>query len=70
RIIELKGYDFQIGHAYFMEDDFELVDCINNKVIPLLLEYFLNDEKEVKGILTHAGLILDENGWPLKIIGK
>ena len=70
RIVELKGYDFQIGHAYFMGDDFELVDCINNKVIPLLLEYFLNDEKEVKGILTHAGLILDENGWPLKIIGK
>ena len=70
RIIELKGYDFQIGHAYFMVDDFELVDCINNKVIPLLLEYFLNDEKEVKGILTHAGLILDETGWPLKIIGK
>lgn len=70
RIIELKGYDFQIGHAYFMGNDFELVDCINNKVIPLLLEYFLNDEKEVKGILAHAGLILDENGWPLKIIGK
>lgn len=70
RIIELKGYDFQIGHAYFMSDDFELVDCINNKVIPLLLEYFLNDEKEVKGILTKAGLILEENGWPLKIIGK
>lgn len=70
RIIELKGYDFQIGHAYFMEDDFDLVECINKKVIPLLLEYFLNDEKEVKGILSHAGLILEENGWPLKIIGK
>ena len=70
RIIELKGYDFQIGHAYFMEDDFDLVECVNKKVIPLLLEYFLNDEKEVKGILSHAGLILEENGWPLKIIGK
>jgi hypothetical protein len=70
RIIELKGYDFQIGHAYFMEDDFELVECVNKKVIPLLLEYFLNDEKEVKGILSHAGLILEENGWPLRIIGK
>lgn len=70
RIIKLKGYDFQIGHAYFMEDDFKLVDCINNKIIPLLLEYFLNDEEEVKGILAHAGLILDDNHWPLKIIGK
>ncbi|NTW32038.1 MAG: AAA domain-containing protein [Bacteroidetes bacterium] len=70
RIIELKGYDFQIGHAYFMEDNFDLVECVNKKVIPLLLEYFLNDEKEVKGILSHAGLIIEENGWPLKIIGK
>lgn len=70
RIIELKGYDFQIGHAYFMSDDFDLVECVNNKVIPLLLEYFLNDENEVKGILSHAGLVIKENGWPLKIIGK
>lgn len=70
RIIDLKGYDFQIGHAYFMTDDFDLVECINNKVIPLLLEYFLNDENEVKNILTHAGLVIEENGWPLKIIGK
>lgn len=70
RIIELKGYDFQIGHAYFMTDDFDLVECVNKKVIPLLLEYFLNDENEVKNILTHAGLVIQENGWPLKIIGK
>ncbi|PTN01874.1 McrB family protein [Mangrovibacterium marinum] len=70
RIVELKGYDFQIGHAYFMTDDFDLVDCINNKVIPLLLEYFLNDENEVKNILSHAGLVVKENGWPLQIIGK
>lgn len=70
KIIELKGYDFQIGHAYFMSDDFDLVKCINNMVIPLLLEYFLNDENEVKSILTHAGLVIQENVWPLKITGK
>lgn len=70
KIIELKGYDFQIGHAYFMTQDFNLVDCINNKVIPLLLEYFLNDENEVKNILTHAGLEIQDNGWPLRIVGK
>jgi len=70
KIIELKGYDFQIGHAYFMTEDFNLVDCINNKVIPLLLEYFLNDENEVKNILTHAGLEIQDNGWPLQINGN
>ena len=70
KIIELKGYDFQIGHAYFMTEDFHLVDCINNKVIPLLLEYFLNDENEVKNILTHAGLEIQDNSWPLQINGN
>lgn len=70
KIIELKGYDFQIGHAYFMTEDFNLVDCINNKVIPLLLEYFLNDENEVKNVLTHAGLEVQDKSWPLQIISK
>ncbi len=70
KIIELKGYDFQIGHAYFMSDDFNLIGCMNNKVIPLMLEYFLNDENEVKNILKYAGLALHENEWPLQIIGK
>jgi len=70
RIIDLKGHDFQIGHAYFMTADFDLVTCINNKVIPLLLEYFLNDKNVVEQILKNAGLILQENSWPLKIIGK
>lgn len=70
KIIELKGYDFQIGHAYFMTEDFNLNNCINNKVIPLLLEYFLNDENEVKNVLTHAGLEVQDKSWPLQIIGN
>ena len=53
-----------------MTDDFDFAKCINNKVIPLLLEYFLNDENEVKNILSHAGLVIKENGWPLQIIDK
>ena len=67
-IILRKGYDFQIGHAYFMGDDNK--DCenrMNNKVIPLLLEYFMNDEKEVKDILRKANVELVENSWPLRI---
>lgn len=67
QIIKLKGYDFQIGHSYFMGTQFNLVDAMNIKVIPLLLEYFMNDEKEVRNIITNAGLKIDENGWPLRI---
>ncbi len=69
-IIKSKGHDFQIGHAYFMGDNKDLVQRMNKKVIPLLLEYYMNDKKEVKGILNSAGLIIEENSWPLKISGK
>lgn len=71
RIIEVKGYDFQIGHAYFMGENRDLVQCMNKKVTPLLLEYFMNDVDEVKSILTKfAGLEIEENSWPLKITGR
>ena len=43
---------------------------MNKKVIPLLLEYFMNDENEVRDILKSAGLSVDENSWPLRIYGK
>lgn len=70
QIIKSKGHDFQIGHAYFMGDNRGLVKRMNKKIIPLLLEYYMNDEKEVKGILQSAGLIIEEASWPLKISGK
>jgi len=70
QIIKAKGHDFQIGHAYFMGENKDLTQRMNKKVIPLLLEYFMNDEKEVKGILFNAGLQVEENSWPLKIAGK
>ncbi len=73
RIIETKGHDFQIGHSFFMGsngDTYDLNKTMNNKVIPLLLEYYMNDEKEVKGILLTAGLTIEENAWPLRITGK
>lgn len=69
-IISSKGHDFQIGHAYFMGDNDNLVERMNKKVIPLLLEYYMNDEKEVKDILSKAGLGLEDKSWPLKITGK
>jgi len=70
QIIKSKGHDFQIGHAYFMGENKDLVTRMNKKVIPLLLEYFMNDEKEVKDILYNAGLQVEENSWPIKITGK
>lgn len=70
RIIRTKGHDFQIGHAYFMGENDDLVNRMNNKVIPLLLEYYMNDKEEVEKILQDAGLIIEENTWPLRITGK
>ncbi|MBB6462390.1 AAA family ATPase [Flammeovirga kamogawensis] len=69
KIISMKGHDFQIGHSYFMDKNFDLFKTINNKVIPLLLEYFLNDEKDVKSILGYAGFKVDKTSWPLKVEG-
>ncbi len=64
-IIKRKGHDFTIGHAYFMGENYSLVKTINHKVIPLLLEYFMNDEKEVTAILKAANIEVE--GWPMKM---
>lgn len=69
QIIEKKGYDFQIGHSYFMNSDISIKERMNNSVIPLLLEYFMNDEAEVRRILKNAGLEVCQNKWPLSIDG-
>lgn len=69
-IIERKGYDFQIGHSYFMDDSLDLIQKMNRKVIPLLLEYFMNDEKEVKDILQLVGLKIEPNTWPIRIMRR
>src|SRR5690625_2711321 len=71
-IKETKGHDFQIGHSYFMKNDISLEHRINRKVIPLLLEYYMNDEKEVRNALMKAGLEINEEdgNWPLEITGR
>lgn len=55
-IVARKSRDFQIGHAYFLDPQETLPAIFNNKVIPLLYEYFLNDEKRVQEILQEAGI--------------
>jgi dynein-related subfamily AAA family protein len=73
-IIADKGHDFQIGHSYFMdskEDPYDFERRMNVKVIPLLLEYFMNDSKAVTQIISKAlnntTFKIDDNSWPLKI---
>ena len=77
KIIQLKGHDFQIGHSYFMstnEEDFDFEKQMNEKVIPLLLEYFMNDVQTVLDILNYAleGSIYEvlQDEWPLQIKRK
>jgi hypothetical protein len=55
QIIKHKSRDFQIGHAYFLEDK-PLQAILDQKVIPLLYEYFLNDATKVKLVLTNANI--------------
>jgi hypothetical protein len=61
-IRERKGADFQIGHAYFLNED-SLALILNNKVIPLLQEYFLNDLRTVKVLLAQVGWKTTETSW-------
>lgn len=61
-IREYKGADFQIGHAYFL-NDVSLENILNQKVIPLLQEYFLNDLRTVKDLLAKAGWETEETAW-------
>ena len=67
-ILDRKNHDFTIGHSYFMGDSYSREKTINNKVIPLLLEYFMNDEKEVIAILNQANLKV--GNWPLTLMSQ
>lgn len=69
-IIRTKGHDFQIGHSYFMNEKEDLAERMNKKVVPLLLEYYMNDEKEVRNILDMVGLEIEDDAWPIQIKGR
>ena len=67
-----KGVDFQIGHAYFLNENF-LIDVINENIVPLLIEYFRNDLEKVKGMMKDLNKTIDEDHYNntglLKYIG-
>ena len=64
-VLKWKGIDFQVGHADFMKE-LTLVETINKKTIPLLMEYYRNDSEQVKKYISEAlpktsGIITDFN---------
>jgi hypothetical protein len=66
RIKALKGADFMIGHAYLIDktgDAGEVVNVFNQKIIPLLNEYFYNQRNtSVHGLLNStplAGIVFE-----------
>jgi len=49
-----QSQDFNIGHSYFIKKEdaeFSIDKVMNNKIIPLLYEYFMGDKKEVIDLL-------------------
>jgi len=61
---ELRSTDLLVGHAYFMgKDERNLTDIMNNNIIPLLYEYFYDEEPKVRKALeclNDTNVILDE----------
>lgn len=52
---ELRSTDMLIGHAYFIgKNESNLDSIMNNKIIPLLYEYFYDDENKVETTLKNA----------------
>ena len=52
-----RGADFTIGHSYFMNKTIKnCSEIFNNSVIPLLMEYYMNDIEMVQGILKEIEL--------------
>lgn len=49
---ELRSTDLLIGHAFFIgKEESDLEEIMNNHIIPLLYEYFFDDENKVKKAL-------------------
>lgn len=52
-IKELESTDLLVGHAYFInKEENDLPNILNNQIIPLLYEYFYDDRKKVRLVVS------------------
>jgi len=52
---DLESADLLIGHSYFMNKTAaDLVEILNNSIIPLLYEYFYDNKNKVASVLSKA----------------
>lgn len=62
---ELRSTDLLIGHSYFIDRTIDNLNTIMNKnIIPLLYEYFYDDEAKIKKALdciSNTGFEIDKN---------
>lgn len=72
RIEYLLDREKTIGHAFFMDiENLEgLKKVFQNKIIPLLQEYFYNDYALIDAVLNHNGMIKIENEENAKYLQK
>lgn len=57
-----RSADYLIGHAFFINKNIDDLDkIINNKIIPLLNEYFYMNSEDVVEILSRAGIKTKKN---------
>lgn len=57
-----RSADYLIGHAFFTNKSIDdLENIVNKKLIPLLNEYFYNNENEVVNILAKGGINVEMN---------
>lgn len=69
QIRERKGVDFVIGHSYFLNKDLrDLPEIFNQKIIPLLYEYFSNRTEPIREVLRLSGLTVTEENYQLKVV--
>ncbi len=64
-----KSADFQIGHAYFINKSAaQLKGVLDNRVIPLLMEYFNGRTEMVKTVLDEADILCTKDELTLQIV--
>ena len=64
-----KSTDFFIGHSFFInKSENDLNKIFDNKIIPLLYEYFQNNTDRVKAVLEAANIDVSENNHILEFI--